>query len=228
MLAALAVSLTSTAAFLEAPLLTSRPAVTSRASDAVASAPQPIEGPSTRRELLFTVAAGSAAALSFAPSAAFAESTLVTRQQAYTRYVPRIERGRDFWAGGLRRLIQNKDWAGIGRELEKKGNIQRIFGPMQLWASSWSGKTISDKTLAMSAAIDELRESAATLALCAAGTEADGGMLGFITGPKKLDESKRDELARLSYLKGVSAINKYIEIGNDGLGLNFAALDTID
>ena len=34
--------------------------------------------------------------------------------------------------------------------------------------------------------------------------------------------------AQAAYKKGVSAFNKYIEIGNDGLGLNFAPLDTID
>ena len=42
--------------------------------------------------------------------------------------------------------------------LEKKGSIDRIFGPMELWASSWSGKTITDKTLDMNKAIDQLRE----------------------------------------------------------------------
>ena len=35
-------------------------------------------------------------------------------------------------------------------------------------------------------------------------------------------------LAKAAYKKGTIAFNKYIEIGNDGLGLNFAPLDPID
>lgn len=43
-----------------------------------------------------------------------------------------------------------------------------------------------------------------------------------------MDESKRGDLAVVAYKKGVAAYNKYIEIGNDGIGINFAPLDTID
>lgn len=99
---------------------------------------------------------------------------------------------------------------------------------MELWASSWSGKVISDKTVAMSSAVDELREACQSMQLAATGEDKDSGMFSFVLGPKKLDESKRDQLARLAYLKGASAFNKYIEIGNDGLGLSFAAIDLIE
>ena len=107
------------------------------------------------RRALFS-AAITVAILPAAP--ALAESTLVTRQQAYTRYVPRIERGRDFWAGGLRKYIANSDWAAITKEFEpvtksKGGAIAKFFGPMRLWASSFSGKTVSDKTVAMNEAM---------------------------------------------------------------------------
>ena len=44
-------------------------------------------------------------------------------------------------------------------------------------------------------------------------------MFGFITGPKVMDPSKRGALANAAYKKGVDAINKYIEMGNDGLGM---------
>merc|ERR1719201_2777641 len=79
--------------------------------------------PTSRRALLSSIASAGAAAavLTAVPATSFAESTLVTRQQAYSRYVPRIERGRDFWAGGLRKAIGNQDWAFITRELEPVG-----------------------------------------------------------------------------------------------------------
>jgi hypothetical protein len=64
--------------------------------------------------------AAVAAAAVLLPRQAMAETTLVTRQQSYTRYVPRVERGRDYWAGGLRKLIATGDWKGISAALEKK------------------------------------------------------------------------------------------------------------
>lgn len=180
----------------------------------------------TRRELLASaITAGSSlSVLSGLPAAVFAESTLITRQQAYTRYVPRIERGRDYWATGLKKLIIAQDWKSISAAVDKKGSIDRIFGPMGLFASSFSSKTISDKTLAMNTAVDELREAADSLAIAAAG-KTSGGFLGF--GEKKLDESQRAQLAKAAYAKGISAIDKFIMIGNDGLGMQFAPLDTI-
>jgi len=189
--------------------------------------------PISRRDAL-SGAAAAVVALGAAPLQAQAESTLVTRQQAYTRYVPRIERGRDFWANGLRRLIANSDWKTIEKELEplgkkdKGGTIIKAFGPMRLWSSSWSGKVISDKTLAMNAAIDELEEAVASLSIAAGGQEKDTGFLSFMGGKKSLDEASRQKLAQAAYKKGTSAFNKFILIGNDGLGLSFAPLDTID
>lgn len=176
----------------------------------------------SRRSIVDTlVSAGvGLVALEALPTAVYAESTLVTRQQAYSRYVPRIERGRDFWAGGLRKLISESNWKDISVALDKKGSIDRIFGPLELWASSFSSKTISDKTLAMSIAIDELREACRALQIACEGKES-GGFLGF--GAKTMDPNKRGLLAQAAYKKGVQAINKYIEIGNDGLGLQVIA-----
>ena len=156
--------LTAGLAFVEPPLLATRAALPARTLAPVASASDATIG---RRALLST-----AAAAVLVPGAAFAESTLVTRQGAYTRYVPRIERGRDFWAGGLRKMVASQDWKSIQRELEpvgkkdKGGALKKIFGPMSLWASSFSSKVISDKTVAMNAAIDELEEVRARLAPC--------------------------------------------------------------
>jgi hypothetical protein len=213
-------------AFLQ-PQLPARAVVGCSRASVVASAAGESLG---RRALLSAVGAGAGAVIAggvgLAP--AFAESTLVTRQQAYSRYVPRIERGRDYWEGGLRSAIASKNWGAVARELEKKGAVSRVIGPMELWASSWSGKTISDKSVAMNAAVEELREACQSLQLAATGQEKDNGMFGFVLGPKKLDESKRDQLAKLAYLKGASAINKYIEIGNDGMGLSFAPIETLD
>jgi len=158
----------------------------------------------------------------------------VTRQQAYTRYVPRIERGRDYWANGLKKQIANSDWAAITAELvppSKKnagGAIAKVFSPMSLWASSWSGKTISDKTVAMKTAVDELSEAATSLEIAAAGQQKDTGIFGIFGAKKSLDETQRKALAVAAYKKGVSAFNKYITIGNDGLGVSFAPIDTID
>ena len=216
-------ALTTIAALVEPPVLPTRSCV--RAST-------PLDGvaPLNRRNFLST----AAAAVAVAPALpAFAESTLVTRQQAYTRYVPRIERGRDFWAGGLRKYIASSDWAAIKRELEplgknKGGAIPKFFGLMRLWASSFSGKTISDKTIAMEEAVEELSEAASSLQIAADGTVKDSGFLSFLGGKKAMDESQRTRLAQDAYKKGVLAFNKYIEIGNDGLGLSFAPIDTID
>ena len=44
----------------------------------------------------------------------------------------------------------------------------------------------------------------------------------------ELQPGERKALAQAAYKKGTSAFNKYILIGNDGLGLSFAPLDTID
>jgi len=177
----------------------------------------------SRRDLVGAMAgAGVAIAV---PGAAFAESTLTTRQQAYTRYVPRIERGRDYWATGLRKAVASEDWATISAAVDKKGSIDRIFGPLELWASSWSSKTISEKTIAMGDAIRELREAADDLKIAAEG-KATGGFLGF--GAKSVDPAKRTALANAAYKKGVQAINKYIEVGNDGMGLQFQPIDGID
>jgi len=182
------------------------------------------------RRALFS-AAITAAIMPAAP--ALAESTLITRQQAYTRYVPRIERGRDFWAGGLRKYIANSDWAAITKEFEpvtksKGGAIAKFFGPMRLWASSFSGKTVSDKTVAMNEAIAELEDAARNLEIAALGQEKDTGFMGVFGGKKKIDDASRVKLAQVAYKKGVVAFNKYIVIGNDGIGLNFAPIDTID
>merc|ERR1711967_12287 len=96
------------------------------------------------------------------------------------------------------------------------GSADRIFGPMELYASSFPGKTIA-----------ELRDAKTEILKAAIGQEAGGGFLGF-GGGKKIDESKRREIANAGYKQAVAAINKYIEIGNEGLGISFATLDTID
>lgn len=214
------------AALVEPPLVTRTSVRGSACSTQLPALPDAALG---RRALLS--AAFTAALVPAAP--ALAESTLITRQQAYTRYVPRIERGRDFWAGGLRKYIQNSDWASITREFEpvgknKGGAIAKIFGPMRLWASSWSGKTVSDKTLAMNSAIEELEDAAKSLEIAALGKEKASGFLSVFGGTKTMDEANRVKLAQAAYKKGVIAFNKYIEIGNDGMGLQFAALDSID
>ena len=185
----------------------------------------------SRRQFMHKAAAlATVAKISYlqAVNPANAESTLITRQQAYTRYVPRIERGRDYWENSLSRMIQSADWNGIQKELDKKGSIDRLFGPMELWASSFSGKTISPKTLGMNDAIGDLRLAVADLKFAATGTEGSGGLLGFFSGPKKLDENKRKQLAQAAYASGKTAINKYIELGNDSLGMQLTPLDLID
>lgn len=187
-----------------------------------------------RRTVLATVPAAVASAALGGAAPAFAEATLVTRQQAYTRYVPRVERARDYWATPLRKAIAAGDWATISKALEpigkkgKGGSIMQAFGPMRLYASSFSSKVIADKTTAMNSALDELEDAVNVLTVAAEGKEKDGGLLGIFGAKKNLDDASRQKLAQAAYKKGVSAFNKYILISNDGLGLNFAPLDTID
>ena len=153
---ALQVIATAALAFTEPPLLARTSPVAAVSSPRVAS---PVEMTLGRRAVL---SAAATAALTALPSAAPAESTLVTRQAAYTRYVPRIERGRDYWATKLRKDIASGDWKAIAKELEPVGKkdtggaIMKTFGPMSLWSSSFSSKVISDKTVAMNAAVEEL------------------------------------------------------------------------
>mmetsp|Transcript_30691 Transcript_30691/g.72444 ORF Transcript_30691/g.72444 Transcript_30691/m.72444 type:complete len:219 (-) Transcript_30691:209-865(-) len=200
-----------------------RSAVLTQPRAAPVTCAQPSE-PLSRRAVVASAAAVLPAL--FAQSAV-AEQTLVTRQQAYSRYVPRIERGRDYWSTAVKKAVASSDWTTLNKAIEKKGSIDRIFGPMQLWASSFSGKSISEKTIAMNAAVDELRDAVNFLTVATVGTEKGGGFLGF-GGSKKIEESKRQQLALAAYQKGAKAINKFIEIGNDGMGLQFAVIDTID
>lgn len=204
--------------------------------------------------------------------------------------------------------------------IASKGPIDRLFGPLELWSSSFSSKTISPKTLAMNDAIDELREvkphtqllslptlplppslppsplcrsrevgvrgtarllsltlpdllrravtcappraarraAAASLALvgqrCAAPPSVTTAarrcahrshrrqpllppglaarpfrdMSWTHPSPQAMDDGKRRKIAQDAYAKGKDAINKYIELGNDGLGLNFTPIDQMD
>ena len=211
-----------TAALLDSAPVGRRAVLTQPRAASVTCA-QPSE-PLSRRAVVASAAAVLPAL--FAQSAV-AEQTLVTRQQAYSRYVPRIERGRDYWSTAVKKAVASSDWTTLNKAIEKKGSIDRIFGPMQLWASSFSGKSISEKTIAMNAAVDELRDAVNFLTVATVGTEKGGGFLGF-GGAKKIEESKRQQLALAAYQKGVKAINKFIDIGNDGMGLQFAVIDTID
>ena len=148
----------------------SRSAVLTQPRAASVTCAQPSE-PLSRRAVVASAAAVLPAL--FAQSAV-AEQTLVTRQQAYSRYVPRIERGRDYWSTAVKKAVASSDWTTLNKAIEKKGSIDRIFGPMQLWASSFSGKSISEKTIAMNAAVDELRDAVRSRALNPQHTETTG------------------------------------------------------
>jgi len=134
--------------------------------------------------------------------------------------------------GRLRGLVAKSDWDTIQKELapvgkkDQGGTLRKLVAPMRLWASSFSSKTISDKTQAMEAAVDEIEDAIASLDVASKG-EVKGGIFGFLGGTKKVEESQRVALAQAAYKKGVSAFNKYIEIGNDGIGVSFEPLDTI-
>jgi hypothetical protein len=275
-----------------------RRAVLTQPRAASVTCAQPSE-PLSRRAV---VASAAAALPAFFAQSAVAEQTLVTRQQAYSRYVPRIERGRDYWSTAVKKAVASSDWTTLNKAIEKKGSIDRIFGPMQLWASSFSGKSISEKTIAMNAAVDELRESVSSLTLNSQLTQTGGylrkdpqrtdaphqhqcvdltraltlsrsvssplppwaprraeassasaeprrsrwalALSPSLTltptltptlnpypdpdptpdpGPTPNQEGKRQQLALAAYQKGVKAINKFIAIGNDGMGLQVRA-----
>lgn len=154
----LGVSFVGAAALLDSAPVGRRAVVTQPRAASVTCA-QP-SSPLSRRAVVASAAAVLPAL--FAQSAV-AEQTLVTRQQAYSRYVPRIERGRDYWSTAVKKAVASSDWTTLNKAIEKKGSIDRIFGPMQLWASSFSGKSISEKTIAMNAAVDELRDAVGLL-----------------------------------------------------------------
>ena len=120
----------------------------------------------------------------------------------------------------------------VGKK-DKGGAIKKAFGPMGLWSSSFSSKVISDKTLAMNARPRRVCGGGRHPRDCG---ERSGEGLGHLQLPrrlglwsKKIDEGSRiGELSVAAYKKGTIAFNKFIEIGNDNLGLNFAPIDTID
>ena len=109
-----------------------RRAVLTQPRAASVTCAQPSE-PLSRRAV---VASAAAALPAFFAQSAVAEKTLVTRQQAYSRYVPRIERGRDYWSTAVKKAVASSDWTTLNKAIEKKGSIDRIFGPMQLWAAA--------------------------------------------------------------------------------------------
>ena len=60
------------------------------------------------------------------------------------------------------------------------------------------------------------------------GGAAERGCHPWVQLTREARDAQHAKLAVAAYKKGVAAFNKYIEIGNDGLGLNFQPLDTID
>jgi len=180
---------------------------------------------------------GAAAATALAAATpvlpAFADSTSATRARAADRYVPRIERGRDFWGGGVKNYIKQGNWQALQAELaplKKKsgGRIMEIVPPLRLYASSFSGNSPTPKTEAMDQAADEFEAAIKNLKIAVKGEEETAGVFGLFKGTKSMDEANRKKLAVAAYQQGVVAFNKYIQISNDDVGVGQSPIDLLE
>lgn len=165
-----------------------------------------------------------------------------TLDYAYERYVPRIIEGGEFFKKELLSMIGKSDWSGIKSSLAEppkktrsdrskadggvadraaqagKFSDARVLVACDLFASSFSDSSISQKTKDMQKEVKELREVIMQMDLVARqalGEETPGGFFGI--GAKKSSKEELSKRMKQLYLQGGQAWNRYIFAANDGL-----------
>lgn len=172
-----------------------------------------------------------------------------TLDQAYERYTPRIIAGGEFFSRDFRKLIEKNDWTGIKAAtsdppkkskqdrskidggvadraaLAGKFSDARVLVAADLFASTFSDNSISQKTKKMQDQVALMREALEGIkkgADEALGEGGGGGLLGF--GGKKRSESEIAKDVRMFYGKIGSAYNQYIFDANDELPITLSKL----
>ena len=164
-------------------------------------------------------------------------------ENAYDRYVPRINEGGKFYKSQLYAALAKGDWkalsaatqeppkkskedrtlqdGGIAKRAAQAGGFSdsRVLSAMDLFAATFSDSSISPKTKAMQAEVVKLREVVAGIskaAKIASGEEKSGGGLFGIGGKAPSQQELLKQCQEL-YLKGGNAYNQYVFLANDGL-----------
>ena len=215
-------------------------------SDAPRSA---VQVESSRKDFLSTSASVIAGAVLVNSQPAYARGR-ATLEQAYDRYTPRIIDGGKFYKGELYGAISKGNWKAIqaataeppkkskeDRALQDGGVAKRaalaggfsnarVLSAMDLYAGTFSDSSITQKTKAMKAEVETLREvvdgmnKAAKIAL---GEESAGGGL-FGIGSKKPSTSELSKQVQELYIKGGNAYNAYVFAANEGLPVQLTKL----
>lgn len=164
-------------------------------------------------------------------------------ENAYDRYVPRINEGGKFYKSQLYPVLSKGDWkalsaatqeprkkskedrtlqdGGIAKRAAQAGGFSdsRVLSAMDLFAATFSDSSISPKTKAMQVEVVKLREVVAGIskaAKIASGEEKSGGGLFGIGGKAPSQQELLKQCQEL-YLKGGNAYNQYVFLANDGL-----------
>ncbi|KAL7499911.1 hypothetical protein ACHAWT_008045 [Skeletonema menzelii] len=204
---------------------------------------------SSRKDFISTSASVIAGAVLVNSQPAYARGR-ATLEQAYDRYTPRIIEGGKFYKGELYGAISKSNWKAIqaataeppkkskeDRALQDGGVAKRaalaggfsnarVLSAMDLYAGTFSDSSITQKTKAMKAEVETLREvvdgmnKAAKIAL---GEESAGGGL-FGIGSKKPSTSELSKQVQELYIKGGNAYNAYVFAANEGLPVQLTKL----
>jgi hypothetical protein len=201
---------------------------------------------SSRKEFLqaSSILGFTAAVNLLAPEPASARGR-ATLEKSYLKYSPRIIAGGAFYGDELRTLVEKNDWEGIKNALQDppdrtKEDLNkpdagvaarakaaggfsdaRVLVAADLFAASFSDRSISTKTKKMQGAVVRLREAVVglqTVARQGLGEEV-GGIFGM--GGKKLSPTELATSARTYYVAGGTAWNEFVYDANDELAVQF-------
>ncbi|CAM9571869.1 unnamed protein product [Discosporangium mesarthrocarpum] len=128
---------------------------------------------------------------------ALAERSPSAFNTAYGRYVGRIERGLKYFEGPLQTAVKDGKWDEVRDAIAPKGEIDRLFAPLGIFATTYSDSVINEETT-------DMRNDIRLFKVCM----------------EKLDEAaqKKDlEGAVLAYKRGRTALGMYVDVANKGM-----------
>ena len=146
-----------------------------------------------------------------------------TQVASWSRYGARIQQFRSWLAGDLKAIIASADYEALkAATAPKKSILTSYLGAMDLWASSYSDASPSQKTLRMLDDVVKLRQAQAELNVLALkatgeGLKTTGGLFGM--GGKKEEVPSPAEMKKLLDAVKVAAIeayNDYAVVNNEG------------
>jgi len=166
-----------------------------------------------------------------------------TLQNAYDRYSPRIIAGGEFYSKGLKSIIAKSDWValkaatsdppkktkadrskidgGIAERAEQAGNFSdaKVLVAADLYASTFSDNSITEKTKTMREKVEKLRVIVMKLNFIAkealGEAKESGGLFGL--GNKQSTPADLSKTAKQLYVEGGNLWNEYIFAANEGI-----------